>query len=325
MARGNQRRHAVLVQPLVYLQFTPPAVLVRREAIDLAAEGGRRSQLGGAGPQHVLVVRRGDGGADEWTHPEDPVVIPGLVVVVDDSSAQAPGRVDAGAGDGDRGQMDHEHRKPDGERGKHGDMRVTGVALGVGGGEDGVDEHEGADDLRGEAGALGVAGAELVGAAAVAHVEGALEALDEPDAADGAEALRHDVEQRAHQRDLARQEEAEGDGRVDVPTRHPRGAVDEDEDHAAEGPGDAEHADAAARRVGARRRRVRLVLVPDHRGHRDVEEEQRGHELGDHRAVQRPLGQLLRVHQRRRGRVRVVLALVRRRGLDVLGHSRASR
>jgi hypothetical protein len=73
MARGNQRRHAVLIRNLVYLQFTPPAVLVRREAIDLAAEGGRRSQLGGAGPQHVLVVRRGDGGADEWTHPEDPL------------------------------------------------------------------------------------------------------------------------------------------------------------------------------------------------------------------------------------------------------------
>ena len=206
-------------------------------------------------------------------------------------------------------------------------MGVTGVALGVGGGEDSVDEHEGADDLGGESGALGVAVAEPVGAAAVAHVEGALESLDEPHAADGAQALRDDVEQRAHQGDLARQEEAEGDGRVDVPARHPRGAVDEDEDHAAEGPGDAEDPHAAARRVRARRRRVRLVLVPDHRRHRDVEEQQRRHELGDHRAVQRPLGQLLRVHQRRRRRVRVVLRRVlppapvrRRRRLDVLGH-----
>jgi hypothetical protein len=47
------------------------------------------------------------------------VVIPGLVVVVDDSSAQAPGRVDAGAGDRDGGQVDHEHREPDWERSKH--------------------------------------------------------------------------------------------------------------------------------------------------------------------------------------------------------------
>jgi len=50
-----------------------PCPAGRREAIDLAAEGGRWPQLGGAGPQHVLVIRRGNGGADEWTHPEDPL------------------------------------------------------------------------------------------------------------------------------------------------------------------------------------------------------------------------------------------------------------
>jgi hypothetical protein len=105
-------------------------------------------------------------------------------------------------------------------------------------------------------------------------------------------------------------------------TRDSGGAVDEDEDHATEGPGDAEDADAAARRVGARRVDVRLVVVPDDGGHRDVEEEQRGDELGDHRAVQRPLGQLRRVDQRCRRRVRVVLGgeLARpgARRLDVL-------
>lgn len=47
------------------------------------------------------------------------MVIPGLVVVVDHSSAKAPGRVDAGAGDRDRGQVDHEHREPDWKRSKH--------------------------------------------------------------------------------------------------------------------------------------------------------------------------------------------------------------
>lgn len=30
-------------------------------------------ELGGAGPQHVLVVGGGDGGADQWAHPEDPL------------------------------------------------------------------------------------------------------------------------------------------------------------------------------------------------------------------------------------------------------------
>jgi hypothetical protein len=47
------------------------------------------------------------------------VVIPGLVVVVDHGGAQAPGRVDAGAGDGDGGQVDHEHREPDWKRSQH--------------------------------------------------------------------------------------------------------------------------------------------------------------------------------------------------------------
>jgi hypothetical protein len=42
-------------------------------AVDLAAEGGGRAELGGAGPEDVLVVRGGDGGADEWAHPEDPL------------------------------------------------------------------------------------------------------------------------------------------------------------------------------------------------------------------------------------------------------------
>jgi hypothetical protein len=165
---------------------------------------------------------------------------------------------------------------------------VARVALGVGGGEDGVDEDEGADDLGGEAGALGVSGGELVGPAAVPAEVGALEGLDEADAAHGTEALRHHVEHRAHQGDLARQEQSEGDGRVDVPSGDAGGAVDEHEDHAAEGPGDAEDAHAASRRVGARRGEVRLVLVPDHRGHRDVEEQQRRDELDDHGAVQRP-------------------------------------
>lgn len=47
------------------------------------------------------------------------MVIPGLVVVVDHGGAQAPGGVDAGAGDGDRGQVDHEHGEPDWKRSKH--------------------------------------------------------------------------------------------------------------------------------------------------------------------------------------------------------------
>ena len=61
-------------RPLTYLQVTPPVVHHRDgEAADLAAEGGGGAELGGAGPEDVLVVRGGDGGADEWAHPEDPL------------------------------------------------------------------------------------------------------------------------------------------------------------------------------------------------------------------------------------------------------------
>ena len=43
------------------------------------------------------------------------MVIPGLVVVIDDSSSEASSRVDTGAGDGNCCQVNHEHRKSDGQ------------------------------------------------------------------------------------------------------------------------------------------------------------------------------------------------------------------
>ena len=46
------------------------------------------------------------------------MVRPGMVLVVNDGGAKAPRRVDAGAGDGDGGQVDQEHREPDWERSK---------------------------------------------------------------------------------------------------------------------------------------------------------------------------------------------------------------
>jgi len=66
---------------------------------------------------------------------------------------------------------------------------VAGAALGVGGREDGVDEHEGANDLYAEPRPTGVPRRERVGAAAVPVKVGTLEPLDEPHAADGVEAL----------------------------------------------------------------------------------------------------------------------------------------
>lgn len=84
-------------------------------------------------------------------------------------------------------------------------------------------------------------------------------------------------------------------------TRNAGGAVDEDEDHAAEGPGDAEKSDAAAG--------FGLVLVADDGGDGDVEEEKGGDEFGDEGSVEGPPLELIHVDERRRRWVHVVLAM----------------
>ena len=66
--------------------------------LGVAPEGAEG--LDGAGPEDVLVVDRRDGRAHHWADPEDPLIIPSLLVVEDDCGSQAPGRVDTGAGDG---------------------------------------------------------------------------------------------------------------------------------------------------------------------------------------------------------------------------------
>jgi len=44
------------------------------------------------------------------------MVIPGLVLVVDNSGSQTPSRVDASSSDGDGGQVNHEHSKSNWKR-----------------------------------------------------------------------------------------------------------------------------------------------------------------------------------------------------------------
>jgi hypothetical protein len=107
-------RHCFSTQPLQAHRSQQEGWLSGSCVAPEGAEG-----LDGAGPEDVLVVEGRDGRADEGADPEDPVVIPWLVLVVDDGGAEAPGGVDAGAGDGDGGQVDHEHGEPDGERRQH--------------------------------------------------------------------------------------------------------------------------------------------------------------------------------------------------------------
>lgn len=87
------------------------------------------------------------------------MVIPGLGPVIDEGCSKTPGRVNASPGYGNRGQVHHEHCKSNGQRCQYRDVGVAHHALGIGGGEDGVDEEEGAEDLRPEGDAPGVTGA----------------------------------------------------------------------------------------------------------------------------------------------------------------------
>ncbi|BAT09199.1 Os09g0541050, partial [Oryza sativa Japonica Group] len=244
------------------------------------------------------------------------VVFPSCVLVVQHGGAEAPRRVDARAGDRNRRQVHDEHREPDRQRHEYGDEGVAGGALGVGGGEDGVDEDERADDLGAEGAGGGVAVADGVGAAAERVVGALHDPLDDAGAGDGAEALRHDVQHGADERQLPPEEEAQRHRRVDVPAGDAAGAVDEDEYGGTERPRHAEVADAGARVDGGP-----LVLVPDHGGDAHVEEDERRHELRDEGTVQRPLTQLARVQQRRRRRVPVRRLRRRRSALHRLhGH-----
>lgn len=56
---------------------------------------------------------------NEWSNPKDPVVIPSVLLVVDNGGSKTPGRVDAGSGDGDGGQVNQEHCKTNGKRGQN--------------------------------------------------------------------------------------------------------------------------------------------------------------------------------------------------------------
>lgn len=117
------------------------------------------------------------------------MVIPSVLPVVDDGSSETPGRINAGSGDGNGGQMDQKHCKPNGKRSQNRDVRISGISLSIGGGEDGVDENEGTDDLSTKTATLGVARGHEVGTTELLHVGGPLEALDDAGAADGAEGI----------------------------------------------------------------------------------------------------------------------------------------
>jgi len=196
-------------------------------------------------------------------------------------------------------------------------MGISGFSLGIGCGEDGVDKNKGANNLSAQASAFTVPIREQVHATLVPVVVTLLKRLYQPHATYSSQALSHHVGDCSHQRHLPGQKQPERDGGVYVTPGNARGAVDEDEDHAAEGPGDAENADAFAGVAD-----VDLVVVADDGEDGDVEEEEGGDELGDEGPVEGPLAELCGVVEWGWGWVVVVLVgqLSSYLGFYVLGH-----
>ena len=55
------------------------------------------------GSDDNLVVQSSKSSSNEWSHPENPLIIPCKVPVEDDGSSKTPGWVNASSGDGDGG------------------------------------------------------------------------------------------------------------------------------------------------------------------------------------------------------------------------------
>lgn len=97
-------------------------------------------------------------------------------------------------------------------------MGISSIPLGISGGEDGVDKHEGTNDLGAQPSAFAVASGEGVCAATILVEMGLIKSLDQPYATYGSQALSHHVHHRPHQRYLPSQEQPERHRRVNVTT-----------------------------------------------------------------------------------------------------------
>lgn len=93
---------------------------------------------------------------------------------------------------------------------------ISGISLGVGGRENGVDEHEGANNLGSKAITLGISRADGIGTTTKPLVLVFLEALYHTSTADGSQTLHYYVKHRPRQRQLPCQEQPESHCRVDM-------------------------------------------------------------------------------------------------------------
>lgn len=203
----NQQQYSLLQGPLT-----------REEALNMgvAAEGSQG--LYGPCSQNVLMISCCSCCSKEWAYAENPLVIPGLLVAIDDSCPEAPGRIEACASNGDGRQMHHEYCKPNRQWSQYRDMGVPSIALRISGRENSVNQDESANDLSRQPHAFSVAVSHRVGSASIFVVVGFLERLHQPTSAYGSQTLGHHVENCPRQGHLPCQKQPKSHGRVDMPT-----------------------------------------------------------------------------------------------------------
>lgn len=95
-------------------------------------------------------------------------------------------------------------------------MRVTSAALGVGGGEHSVDQHERSHNLCSQSISLGVTMIDSIRSSTLCLVEVRLEAFHDSGSGHRTQALHDHVVECTVKRHLSRQEESESHGWVDV-------------------------------------------------------------------------------------------------------------
>eukprot|EP00252_Welwitschia_mirabilis_P017408 TRINITY_DN3858_c0_g1_i1.p2 TRINITY_DN3858_c0_g1~~TRINITY_DN3858_c0_g1_i1.p2 ORF type:complete len:218 (-),score=-17.16 TRINITY_DN3858_c0_g1_i1:266-919(-) len=212
----------------------------------MGATAERSQSLDRRGPQNMLMVQRRCRCAQERTNPENPLVIPGLLVAVDHRSAETPRRVDTSAGYRNRRQVNHKNRKPYWKRSQNRHMRIAGVSFGVSCRKNGVNQNEGTNDLRSETNTLGITISNDVSSATVAVIVRCLEGLNQTGSADCAKTLSYNIQNCSGKRHFLGQKQSERNRGVYVTSRDAGCAVNEDEYHAAEGPGYTQNADAHA-------------------------------------------------------------------------------
>ena len=141
--------------------------------------------------QDELVDESRSDTAEDGTHPVDPVIGPGIE---DDGRSEGPGRVHAGAGEGDGEEVAGGDGQPDGEGGRtfH-TLRVVSVSSGR---EDDENQDQGDDELNTEP----LASID-VGESTGSRLSGD-ENTENSRSDNGSDTLSHHVEQTFHQPDL---------------------------------------------------------------------------------------------------------------------------